>query len=154
MPEDIEVGPFREDRNLDLLLAAEQVAADWMKELRKKLQAQFPKLDPSGADVIMLRVLGKRAGRLRYEADVVKKVVMEAYSAGYKPYNLLASVDNFDPEVSGYNPFLPFHERTTRQPEPERYDPEFEEEFGSDKDWGFEREIPVPISIFKLEDDD
>jgi hypothetical protein len=143
-----------EDQNQKLLLSAEKIAADSINMLRKKLQKHFPELDSAGADVIMLRILGKRAGRLRYECDVVEKVVMEAYRVGSKPYRPLASLDNFDSDLFGYNPFLPFHRKKTRKTEPEHHDPEFEEEFGTDEDWGFTREIPVPISIFKLEDDD
>jgi len=140
------------DNNQRPLLAAEKLADEALRDLRANLRVKFPDLDAAGADVIMLRVLGKRAGRLLYEADVVEKVVMEAYAAGAHRHHILAAIDNWNPETSGYDPFLPFHSRTTRNPEPKAYDPAIDDEFFADEGWGAQREDPVPISICKLED--
>lgn len=141
-----------DDTKQSPLLAAEQVAEDELRLLRAKLISQFTELDSAGADVILLRVLGKRAGRLRYEADVLQKVVMDAYGLEEIKYHLLGSLDQRSPD-SGYNPFLPFHFRKTREPAPRDSAPDFDGEFGSLEDWGIEPEVFVPISIYKLDDE-
>ncbi len=79
-------------------------------------------------------------------------VVMNAYSAGYRPYLIAVLPEDRDCEGEGYNPFYPYHFRRMRQAPAVPNDPEWDEEFGDDADWGIERAEDVPISIFKLDD--